>query len=261
MLTYAAAGTVSIGTASARGDIRVDSYTVKGNATLFDGSVVETGRATADLRLDKGTSITMSTGSRGTLYRDHLVLEQGQGELAASNTFQLVANGLRVSPNESNSRGLVALKTGNTVEVEALRGSFGVSHDGIQLASIHPGQVFLFAMQADANPANFSGSGIVSFENGRYFFTSDAGVKYEVGCKDLHRFVGMKVDLSGKLQRANAPAGGGGPIVCADSVSIHGPTAMSERKKLLIAGVIIGSGLGLGIGLYEANLPPTPASI
>jgi hypothetical protein len=46
MLSNAAAGTVSIGTASARGDMRVDSYMVKGNATLFDGSVVETGEAT-----------------------------------------------------------------------------------------------------------------------------------------------------------------------------------------------------------------------
>ena len=55
MLSYAQAGTVVIGTASARGDMRVDSYMVKGNATLFDGSVVETGQATADLRLNKGT--------------------------------------------------------------------------------------------------------------------------------------------------------------------------------------------------------------
>ncbi len=37
LLSYAEAVTVSIGTASVRGDMRVDSYTVKGNATLFDG--------------------------------------------------------------------------------------------------------------------------------------------------------------------------------------------------------------------------------
>src|ERR1035438_2849300 len=108
MLSYAAAGTVSIGTASARGDMRVDSYTVKGNATLFDGSVVETGQATADLRLNKGTEITMSTGSRGTLYRDHLVLQRGESELAANSSFQLEANGFRVTPSEPNSRGVVS---------------------------------------------------------------------------------------------------------------------------------------------------------
>src|SRR5664280_2661127 len=116
MLSNATAGTVSIGTASARGDMRVDSYVVKGNATLFDGSVVETGQATADLRLDKGTQITMATSSRGTLYRDRLVPQQGESELAASSSFQLEANGLHVTPNTPNSRGVVSLKAGNTVE-------------------------------------------------------------------------------------------------------------------------------------------------
>ena len=64
MLSFAEAGTVSIGTASARGDMRVDSYTVKGGATLFDGSVVETGQASADLHLCEGTEITMASSSR-----------------------------------------------------------------------------------------------------------------------------------------------------------------------------------------------------
>ena len=40
MISYAEAGTVSIGTASVRGDMRVDSYTVNGNATLFDLSLI-----------------------------------------------------------------------------------------------------------------------------------------------------------------------------------------------------------------------------
>ena len=41
--SYAAAGTTAIGTVSARGDMRVDGYRVNGDATLFDGTVVETG--------------------------------------------------------------------------------------------------------------------------------------------------------------------------------------------------------------------------
>jgi len=38
--------------------------------------VVETGQATADLRLNKGAEITLSSSSRGILYKDHLVLQQ-----------------------------------------------------------------------------------------------------------------------------------------------------------------------------------------
>src|ERR1035441_4158451 len=125
--------------------MRVDSYSVKGNATLFDGSVVETGQATANLHLNKGTDITMSTSSRGTLYSNRLVLEQGKSELAASSSFQLEANGLHVTPNEANSRGLVSVKDGNTIEVASLSGSFGVTNGhGVLLANVRPGRVVSF---------------------------------------------------------------------------------------------------------------------
>jgi hypothetical protein len=181
MLSYATAGTVSIGTVSARGDMRVDNYAVKGNATLFNGSVVETGQASAELRLSKGTKITLSSSSRGTLYSDHLVLQQGETELAASSPFQLEANGVvRVTATAPNSRGIVSIRPGNTVEVASLNGSFGVTNEhGVLVANIHPGRVVSFAMQAPgASQTAFSGVGLVSFENGTYYLTTDEDVKY-----------------------------------------------------------------------------------
>src|SRR5271157_3895293 len=246
MLSYAAAGTVSIGTASARGDMRVDSYMVKGNATLFDGSVVETGQATADLRLDKGAAITMSTNSRGTLYRDRLVLQRGESELAASSPFKLEANGLRVTPNETNSRGVVSLAAGNTVEVAALNGSFGVTNvQGILLANVRPGRMVSFAMQAaDANPTtSFSGVGLVTYEDGHYYLTDSANVKYEITGKDFKQYVGTKVVISGTIQ---APAAEGTPsVISVSSIGINGPTGMSTTTKLIIGGVVVGAAVGV----------------
>ena len=64
--SYAAAGTTAIGTVSARGDMRVDGYRVNGDATLFDGTVVETGQASAASLLDKGVEIKLAQDSRGT---------------------------------------------------------------------------------------------------------------------------------------------------------------------------------------------------
>jgi hypothetical protein len=260
MLSYAAAGTVSIGSVSARGDIRVDSYMVKGNATLFDGSVVETGQATADLRLDKGTEITMSTGSRGTLYRDRLVLQQGESELAANSSFQLEANGLRMTPNGPNSRGVVSLKAGSTVEVAVLTGSFGVTNDqGVLLASVRPGQTISFAMQAGGVPTSFSGTGMVSYENGHYYLTSDVNVKYELTCKDFKKYVGTKVVIISGIVQAPAAAGAASTI-CVRSLEINGATGMSTTTKLIIDGVVVAAGGGIGVGIYEASQSSTPAS-
>jgi hypothetical protein len=266
MLSYAAAGTVSIGTASARGDMRVDSYLVKGNATLFDGSVVETGQATANLRLNKGTEITMSTASRGTLHSDRLVLQQGESELAASSSFQLEANGLRVTPNEPNSRGVVSLKAGNTVEVASLNGSFGVTTDhGVLLANVRPGRVVSFAMQAGANPANFSGVGLVSFDNGTYYLTTNENVKYVLTCRDSRKFVGDKVVVSGTLQGGTpGQAGGAGTMLCVKTMDINGGGGggggMSTTTKWIIAGVIIGGGVGVGVAIADRNQGPPSAS-
>jgi hypothetical protein len=259
---YAMAGTASIGTASARGDMRVDSYLVKGNATLFDGSVVETGQASADLRLGKGTEITMATGSRGTLYRDHLVLQQGGSELAASSSFQLDANGLRITPNEPNSRGMVSMKPGNTVEVAVLTGSFGVkSNHGVLLASVRPGRVVSFAMQAGAGSTDFSGKGMISYENGHYYLTTDENVKYEVIGKDLKRYVGTKVQISGSVRPATTPTDGTAGTIIVSSMRINGAaTGLSTADILIIGGTSVGAATGIGYALYATNQSTSGAS-
>jgi len=251
-LTYAEAGTVSIGTASARGDMRVDNYSVKGNATLFNGSVVETGQASADLRLNKGVEITMSADSRGTLYSDHIVLQQGQSELMSAGTFQLQANGLHVVPAAPHSRGVVSVKSGNTVEIAALDGTLGVVNDnGVMLANILPGHALSFAMQAGANTSEFSGVGLVTFDNGTYYLTTDANVRYILTCKDSHTMVGDKVVVTGVLQ---GPAGGNGTtMLCVKTMSINGPTSMGGKTKWIIAGALVAAGAGAGIALSNQS--------
>lgn len=260
MLSYATAGTISIGTVSARGDMRVDSYAVQGNATLFEGSVVETGKTTADLRLNKGAKITMASGSRGTFYSDRVVLQQGESELAASSPFELQASGIRVTPTEPGSRGVVSIKEGNTVEVASLNGSFGVTNDhGVLLANIRPGRTVSFAMQAGANPSEFYGVGLVSFENGTYYLTTDEDVKYILTCKDSHGFVGDKVVVSGTIQPGTGP-GGAGSMLCVKSMDINGGTSMSARTKWLIAGVLVGGATGAAIALSGGGGSKTPIS-
>ncbi len=259
MVSYASAGTDSIGTANARGDMRVDSYMVKGNATLFNGSVVETGQATANLQMNKGAEIIMATSSRGTLYGDHLVLQQGKSDFKASHTFRLEANGLSVVPNEPNSRGLVSLREGNTVEVAALTGGFGVTNDhGVLLAIVHPGRSLSFAMKQGADVDSFAGVGLVSKENGAYYLTTDENVKYVLLGKDLSKFVGDKVEVFGVVQAVPNGAGGAISTVTVSSININGE---KSKKKLLVAGILVGSAAALGVGIYEATHASPAASI
>ena len=231
---------------------------MKGNATLFDGSVVETSQASADLRLNKGVEITMSPASRGTLYSDHLVLQQGQSELMSSESFQLQANGLHVVPGAPHSRGVVSVKQGNTIEVASLEGNFGVSNDsGVMLANILPGHSFSFAMQAAANSSDFSGVGLVTFDNGTYYLTTDPNVRYILNCKDAHSFVGNKVVVTGTLQGGAAGSGG---TLCVKTIDINGPTSMGSKKKWIIAGMVVAAAAGAGVGIALSNDNSSSAS-
>jgi hypothetical protein len=258
MLSYADAGTVSIGTASARGDLRVDSYMVKDSATLFDGSVIETGQASADLHLGQGTEIRMASSSRGTLYRDHLVIQQGASELSASSAFKLEAGGLSVVPREPSSHVVVSLRAGNTVEVAASAGSFGVMNDqGILLASVRPGQSLSFALQAGGSSSSFAGTGVLSTEGGNYFITV-GGVKYQVTGKDLAKKIGKKVTVTGSIISGVTPAAGATAVILISSVSIMA----GITTGWIVGGTAIGASASAGIGyaVHAANHMDPPAS-
>jgi hypothetical protein len=252
LLSNSAAATVSIGTVSARGEMRVDTYAIKGNATLFDGSVIETGQAAAELRLAKGTEITLSAGSRGTLYRDHLVLQQGESELATATSFQLQANGLRVTPNQPDSRGLVSISSAKTVDVTAFTGSFAVTNNqGVLLASVHPGLPVSFAMQADGTTTStFTATGKISFENGHYYLTdSKTGIKYEVTGQDLSSAVGKTVKITGTFSG----------VVSVTSAQVL-TAGVFTTTGLIITSVVVVAAAGTAVGVYFAVTPSTPAS-
>jgi hypothetical protein len=259
---YASSGSPSIGTVSARGDVRVDGYTVQGNGTLFDGTAIETGQATATLRLENGTEITMATNSHSVVHADHLVLLQGKSELKASgSSFFLEADGLRVAPGGPNAFGVVSVGPENTVEVAAVTGEFRILDDsGLSLTHVSPGTAL--SLHQLTNPAGvpygtpITEVGIVSFENGAYYLTTVEGTKYELVGKDFHRFVNDKVVVSGKLEPATTPAGI--PVIQVSSIDINGPESFlsTTKGKVWLATLLAGGAAGIGIGVYEATKPP-----
>lgn len=254
---YAYASSAVIGTASVRGDLRVDNSVVKGNATLFDGSKVETNsQATADLRLAKGTSIVMATNSRGMLYHDHLVLQQGKSELTASSAYRLDANGLHVTPGVRNSHGLVTVQSSGAVEVAALSGTFGVTDsDGQLLATIRPGQALSFAnadvktaAKAAPNAPTTELTGVVVVKDGSLYMETD-GKMIHLNGQNLTKHIGHKVEVRGKLVTNSD----GSETLVVTQLKINGSTWVSGNKTLVWAGVATGAAAGTAVGVYETQ--------
>ncbi len=80
-VTLTAAGS-TIGVAIANGKFFLDRSPVVGNANVFDGSVIDTGRAMADLSLNNGVKMRLGTESRGRIFSNQLVLEKGSGQIS-----------------------------------------------------------------------------------------------------------------------------------------------------------------------------------
>jgi hypothetical protein len=261
------AASVSLGTVSARGNILVDNYKVLSNATLFDGTVVGTGQASAMLRLDNDARITMATESRGALHRDRLVLQLGEAEFAAPTSFQIEANGLHVAPSQPNSRAVVSMRAQNSVDVGALTGSFSVTNDqGVLLATLRTGQSISFGAQADGDSSACTGTGTISSESGNYFITiASTGIKYELTAPNLGKLmgslVGQTVAIKGNIVSGATPAGGVTAVIAVENFRTPASGA-TTAETLLISGRLIVSGVaGRVTGVSATYEPRNPAGV
>lgn len=245
----ALAATPSIGSVTARGETKVDNLAVQGSGTVFEGSVVETGESIssgADLRVANNVEITLLRDSRGTLYRDHFMLERGTAQLGSTDSFSVQANAVVVVSTEAHSSGIVSIDPANSVTVEAKNGTLEIRNSaGASVALVRPGHPLKFSSVADKSPTEFSATGTVSSANGRYYLdSSETGMKYEVKGDSLENFDGTSVVASGVLDAA-APTAGVAGLLLANSVLPYHAFALSgqsTQERSLIRGFAISSG-------------------
>ena len=113
------AATSGIGVAMANGTFWLDRSQVEGNASVFDGSIIETGKAMSDLALTSGLKMRLGVESRGQIFTNRLELQQGISQVTGSK-FLVKARELRVFPVGSAATVRVAVGPKNLVEVAAV---------------------------------------------------------------------------------------------------------------------------------------------
>jgi hypothetical protein len=124
-ITVCSALPPTIGIASAVGSFVVNSNRVDGNANLFEGSELKTGKASSQVFLQNGAALTLGIDSAGTIYRDHLLLQQGATKIDNMNGYSVHASDYRIEQGEPASQAVVRLDE-NMVEIAALTGSLNV---------------------------------------------------------------------------------------------------------------------------------------
>jgi hypothetical protein len=272
-----------IGVAMAKGNFRVNESPVVGNANLFEGTVVETGKASSSIRIEKGAQVSLASDSRGRVYVDRLVLERGTSELGTANGYKVEALGLRIETTTPGSSARVALQDGGKlVQVAALSGPVRVlSSEGFLVGNVAAGHSLEFEPQSAGAAAPSAMSGCLVKTDGDFFLTENtSGVKIQLLGSNLDREAGNTVEVVGttvanqqvqvnKIHRlsrgcdaaaagaAGSGSSGAGSAAKAGAVKAAG---LSVTAKAVIAGVAVAAAAGGGVAAYHATQDSSTSS-
>jgi hypothetical protein len=264
-LTLSFGAGATIGIAMVSGFAKVDNSDVRGNASLLDGSLVETGKGTSRLSLQNGARVEFSSESRGKVYRDRVVLEKGMGQLHAGSNFPVIANSLRVAAMGSDSTVRVAVKDSNRILVAAVSGQAQVRNShGLLLAKVMPGNTLEFDQEVQAGAAApVKITGCVAYKEGSFALQDDVtNVIYEIKGPGADALVGKHVTITGSVDPntppvagaeqvvrfgagGSTPVSGGCPAGPKAGAAAAGATGLSHGAVVVIvAGVVIAGVLG-----------------
>jgi hypothetical protein len=191
----------SIGLAIANGSFQLDKSRVYGNATLFDGSLIETAAVSSDLVLRNGAQVRLGAESQACVHSDRLVLEKGQGEIGATSAYSIEALGLRAAPDSPQSRLVVTYSSSDHIQVAALIGSARVlGANGVLVANVPAGTALDLQPQAAGAAAASKIVGFLQSKDGAFLLTDEVSrVAYVLSGKGLDQYVGDRVEVTGNI--------------------------------------------------------------
>jgi hypothetical protein len=189
----ACAATPAIGIVTASGHFTLDRSQVWGNATVFEGSIVETGAASSEVALRSGAKLQLAKDSRARILSDRVVMEKGIGQVSAPESFEVNAANLRI-----HTDGRLRVNIGDGVLIASLAGIARVSSaSGMLLAAIPAGHAMNFSPQA-AN-GTVTRTGCLMYKDNHYILQDEntQEVVEIAGGQNLSSQLGNRVEISG----------------------------------------------------------------
>jgi len=285
-LALLSAATTGIGIAMSEGNILINSSSAAGNATIFDGSTLETQASASQIRLNGGAQLRLASDSRGKVYIDHVDLQKGSARIAG---YSANANGLNVRADGTASA-TVSMRDEGVVEVAALTGSVHVFNaSGFNVANLLPGRALDLRPQDAGASAPSSLTGCAVKSGGNTLMTDETS-NVTVQLKGGNVKTGRRVQITGAMvPNATPPSGatqvvnvtnvkevggackGGGAGGAAAGGAAAGGAAAGAAvgagvatSTLVIAGVAVAAAVGVGAtaaagGFSSPSTGSTPA--
>jgi len=266
----AAAATPAIGVALSEGNIVINESQTPGNATVFNGTRLQTQSASSQVRLKDGAQVRFDLDSRGTLFSDHVDLQQGSARIS---DYSANANGLSVRASGDSSAN-VTMK-GKVVEIAALTGNVQVFNAaGMNVANLLPGRALDLRPQDAGTKAPSSLTGC-PVKSGNNFLLTDEASNVTAQLRGGALKVGTRVHVTGELVPNAKPITPATQVIAVtDATEAGGACAPEVAKKYrqqappagasapaaapaagagvstaVIVGVSVAAAAGIGIGV------------
>jgi len=250
--SLAAAASSVIGMASAQSGALLDNAKVSGNATVFEGSRLQSS-GYSRVHLSNGSRLDLAAGSTAQVFANRVSLEQGMSEVQSSTGFTIEARSLKIQPTSSNSIARVKLDGDKQVFVTALNSPVNVlNKDGMLVARVAPGLPLSFLPQAGAGAA-FDSTGCVLVKGGAAILVDSTGNQvYEIRGLDMRKAVGNTTHVTGATDSSATPAGGATAVVKASKAMVTKKGGCSAQASKLGASTAA-AGLGAAVGAAAAG--------
>jgi hypothetical protein len=200
-LSLGMAAAPAVGIVMAGGSFTIDNSSMSGNATLFEGNQIESGKGSSRLQLNTGARVQLAAESRGIVYRDRLVLERGSSRFERAGNYQVEALSLRIRPDGENTAVRISVRNPGVVQVAALTGPVRVtSANGVLLASLQAGRTVDFTPDSAVPAASTTVTGCLENSGGKYLLTDEVSlVRFEVMGSGVAKETGHRVKINGML--------------------------------------------------------------
>jgi len=210
----ASASAPVIGIASSQGGVTLDNAKVSGNASVFDGSTLQT-EGYSRIHLNNGTRLDLAAGSRATVYSNHVSLDVGMSEIQNAAGFEVDAKTLRIRGAEAGAIARVKVaEDRKMVYVTALNAPVNVlNHEGLLVARVTPGLPLSFVPQAGAS-TSYENTGCILQKAGAAVIVDETGNQVlELRGMDLRKVIGSHVKITGTIDASAKPAAGATQVV------------------------------------------------
>jgi hypothetical protein len=261
------AATSGIGIAMSEGNILINSAGAAGNATIFNGSTLETQSASSQIHLNSGAQLRLASDSRGMVFSDHVVLQKGSASISG---YSANVSGLNVRA-DGKASATISMRDQGVVEVAALTGDVHVFNAaGLNVANLMPGKALDLRLQdSGANaPSNLTGCAVKS--GGNTLLTDEAS-NVTVQLKGGNFKTGRRVQITGAMmpnsgdtqvvnvtnvKEIGGACNAGGSVPASASAGGAGSSGIAG-VALVVVIVAVGAGAGVGIaaaaGAFNSN--------